>query len=64
MNGIPEGRLTIARRFNAGLAGKKLPRPVGAPEAAEGAMRRTYISDLVHCVFSTKERRKLIRPET
>jgi putative transposase len=23
----------------------------------------TYVSDLVHCVFSTKERRNLIRPE-
>ena len=27
-------------------------------------MPHTYVSDLVHCVFSTKERRKLIRPET
>jgi REP element-mobilizing transposase RayT len=27
-------------------------------------MSHTYVSDLVHCVFSTKERRKLIRPET
>jgi putative transposase len=26
-------------------------------------MSHTYISDLVHCVFSTKERRNLIRPE-
>jgi putative transposase len=26
-------------------------------------MAHTYVSDLVHCVFSTKERRKLIRPE-
>jgi REP element-mobilizing transposase RayT len=27
-------------------------------------MPHTYVSDLVHCVFSTKERRKLIRTET
>ena len=27
-------------------------------------MPHTYVSDLVHCVFSTKQRRKLIRPET
>jgi REP element-mobilizing transposase RayT len=27
-------------------------------------MPHTYVSDLVHCVFSTKERRKLIRAET
>ncbi len=27
-------------------------------------MPHTYVSDLVHCVFSTKERRKLIHPET
>ena len=26
-------------------------------------MSHTYISDLIHCVFSTKERRNLIRPE-
>jgi putative transposase len=26
-------------------------------------MSHTYVSDLVHCVFSTKERRNLIRPE-
>ncbi len=26
-------------------------------------MSHTYISDLVHCVFSTKNRRNLIRPE-
>ena len=26
-------------------------------------MSHTYISDLVHCVFSTKERRNTIRPE-
>jgi hypothetical protein len=27
-------------------------------------MPDTYVSDLVRCVFSTKERRKLIRAET
>lgn len=27
-------------------------------------MSDTYVSDLVHCVFSTKERRKSIRAET
>lgn len=27
-------------------------------------MPHTYVSDLLHCVFSTKERRKLIRAET
>lgn len=27
-------------------------------------MARTYVSELVHCVFSTKERRKSISPET
>ena len=27
-------------------------------------MPHTYVSELVHCVFSTKQRRKLIRPET
>lgn len=27
-------------------------------------MPHTYISDLVHCVFSTKNRRNLIRPDT
>ena len=27
-------------------------------------MPHTYVSDLVHCVFSTKERRKSIRAET
>ena len=27
-------------------------------------MSHTYVSALVHCVFSTKERRKLIRAET
>ena len=26
-------------------------------------MSHTYVSELVHCVFSTKNRRKLIRPE-
>jgi putative transposase len=26
-------------------------------------LSHTYVSDLVHCVFSTKERRNLIRPE-
>jgi len=26
-------------------------------------MSHTYVSYLVHCVFSTKERRNLIRPE-
>jgi putative transposase len=26
-------------------------------------MSHTYVSDLVHCVFSTKERHNLIRPE-
>ena len=39
-------------------------RPVGTPETVEDTMPHTYVSDLVHCVFSTKERRKLIRPET
>jgi len=27
-------------------------------------MPHTYVSDLVHCVFSTTELRKLVRPET
>src|SRR5882724_10662193 len=64
MKRVPEGRPTIARRFNAGLADKRLPRPIGTLEIAAGAMPHTYVSDLVHCVFSTKELRKLIRPET
>src|SRR5437899_9488335 len=34
MKCVPEGRLTIARRFNAGLADKRLPRPPGTPEIA------------------------------
>ncbi len=27
-------------------------------------MAHTYVSDLVHCVFTTKERRKMITPES
>ena len=35
-------------------------RPGGTPET----MSHTYVSDLVHCVFSTKNRRNIILPET
>src|SRR5690242_12013987 len=34
-------------------------RPVRTPEAA---MSHTYVSSLVHCVFSTKRRQNLISP--
>ena len=50
--------------FKRRVSGKDCSRPVGTPETGEDAMPHTYVSDLVHCVFSTKERRKLIRPET
>jgi REP-associated tyrosine transposase len=58
-----EPRLTVARRFNGGEkgSGRRVP---------EGRLRRynasamnlphTYTSLLVHCVFSTKDRRPLI----
>jgi putative transposase len=55
--------LIIARRFNAGYARENDSRPVGTPETPEKIMSHTYVSDLVHCVFSTKERRRLIHPE-
>ena len=35
-----------------------------AREELSRLMSHTYVSDLVHCVFSTKERRNLIAPET
>jgi putative transposase len=51
--------LIVARRFNAGYA--RVRRRV--PKGRLKSMSHTYVSDLVHCVFSTKERRNLIRPE-
>jgi REP element-mobilizing transposase RayT len=33
------------------------------PEGRLNAMSHTYVSDLVHCVFSTKNRRNIIAPQ-
>jgi hypothetical protein len=36
---VPEGRLTIARRFNAGYAGTNIFRPVGTAETSYMTLR-------------------------
>jgi REP element-mobilizing transposase RayT len=39
-------------------------RPVGTAEIfLEHRLAHTYVSELIHCVFSTKQRRNLISPE-
>src|SRR5450631_2368152 len=38
--------------------------PSGTLEPLELTVAHTYVSGLVHCVFSTKQRRKLICTET
>jgi REP element-mobilizing transposase RayT len=54
---VPEGQMTIARRFDAG---KKF----GVAQVPKGRLNdgMSYISSYHHCVFSTKERRPLITP--
>jgi len=55
---VPEGRLEIARRFSAGSGSEKEQ----APEGRLNRMSHTYVSVLLHCVFSTKGRCGLIPP--
>jgi REP element-mobilizing transposase RayT len=59
------GRLTIARRFNTGVRCCVVEfRAVGTAEISPvTAMAHTYVSELIHCVFSTKQRRNLISAE-
>src|SRR5881394_3020874 len=58
---VPQGRTKIAQRFIAGVTRQK------RCESRQGRKRRppmhSFVSCLMHCVFSTKERRQLITPE-
>lgn len=54
------GRKEIAQRFIAGLRGKQPQVPSGTK--GETPMH-SFVSCLMHCVFSTKERRRLITPD-
>jgi putative transposase len=45
----------IARHFSGGMSATRMHSPVGTAD-----MAHTYICNLVHVVFSTKERQKLI----
>src|SRR5438874_1092291 len=57
---VPQGRTKIAQRFIAGVTRQKC-------ESRQGRKRRTpmhsFVSCLMHCVFSVNERRRLINPE-
>jgi REP element-mobilizing transposase RayT len=57
--------MIIAQRFIAGNEIEETePVPLGTAERKEvKTMSHSYISQLMHCVFSTKERRKLIVPD-
>ena len=60
---VPEGRLRIAHRF---IGGKNDSMEQLVPEGRlkqEARVGHTYVSNLMHCVFSTKHRQKLITPE-
>jgi REP element-mobilizing transposase RayT len=46
------------------MAGYKMPEKVLSPAGTvETTMPHSYLSNLMHCVFSTKERHKFITPE-
>jgi REP element-mobilizing transposase RayT len=62
----PEARLKVARRFNGGTTKDLEESPGGTAERVQSSAMRlphTYTSLLVHCVFSTKDRRPLISEE-
>ena len=50
--------MTIAWHFSARKAGEYNASPIGTAE-----MANTYIQNLMHCVFSTKQRKPYIREE-
>ena len=55
----------MARRFNAGYYDRELDpsRRLTAESYAEDNLPHTYVSELIHCVFSAKQRRNLISLE-
>jgi len=54
----PEGLLIVAQRFIAGYNAQHFQVPEGRLN-----MSHSYVSNRMHCVFSTKERRRLIDPD-
>ena len=56
----PAGRKTIAQRFVAGLYVVNPNSPVGTKE--KNTMH-SFVNCLMHCVWATKDRRRLIKPD-
>ena len=61
-NPVPQGRPKIAQRFIAGYTDEtKIKSRQGRKEGR--TPMHSFVSCLIHCVFRTKERRRLITPE-
>jgi putative transposase len=57
---VPKAQMKLARSFNCGFSVGNRTSPAGAAELIEFM---SYVSAYFHCVFSTKERRRLITPD-
>src|SRR5688500_12850381 len=53
--------MLIAQRFIAGL--RSIANAESRSDGCKTPMSNSYVSQLMHCVFSTKERRPMITPE-